>query len=62
MGEGAKLSPTEGRGEQMPGFEGHYLEIDGTTVGFESFEVAADFTPMYRGLPDDSARAIIGDT
>ena len=53
MGEGAKLSPTEGRSEEMPGFEGHYLEIDGTTVGFETFEGAADFTPMYRGLPDD---------
>ena len=53
MGEGAKLSPAEGRAEQMPGFEGHYLELDGTTLGFESFDAAADFTPMYRGLPDD---------
>jgi hypothetical protein len=53
MGEGAKLSPTEGRETQMQGFEGHYLDVDGTMLGFESFDAAADFTPMYRGLPDD---------
>jgi len=53
MGAGGKLSPAGGRAEQMPGFEGHYLDVDGTTIGFESIEEAADFTPLYRGLPDD---------
>ncbi|MEO8292414.1 MAG: cupin domain-containing protein [Actinomycetota bacterium] len=53
MGAGAKLSPAGGRAEQLPGFEGHYMDVDGTTIGFETIEEAADFTPMYRGLPDD---------
>jgi hypothetical protein len=29
------------------------VEADGYMLGLESFEHAADFTPMYRGLPDD---------
>ena len=53
MGTGGMLTPTGGHAERMPGFEGHYLDVDGTTIGFESFVEAADFTPMYRGLPDD---------
>jgi hypothetical protein len=53
MGAGGKLSPTGGRAEQMPGFEGHYLDVDGTTIGFETIADAADFTPLYRGLPED---------
>lgn len=54
MGAGAKLSQSEGgRFESMPGFEGRYLEVDGYTIGFESIADAADFTPLYRGLPGD---------
>jgi hypothetical protein len=54
MGAIAKLSKEgEARTESMPGFEGRYVEEDGYVLGFESFEQAADFTPMYRGLPDD---------
>ena len=54
MGIGASLSKESApRAESMPGFEGRYLEIDGYTLGFESFEQAADFTPFYRGLPND---------
>lgn len=41
------------RVESMPGFEGRYGEAGGYTVGFESFEEGGDFTPFYRGLPDD---------
>ena len=41
------------RVETLPGFEGRYVEADGYVLGFESFDQAADFTPMYRGLPDD---------
>ena len=26
-------------------------------IGFEYFEQAADFTPMYRGLPDDRCQS-----
>ncbi|MDH4113804.1 MAG: hypothetical protein OEV60_14190 [Actinomycetota bacterium] len=57
MGEGATLSPTGGRTEQMPGFEGHFLDLDGTTLSFQTIEHAADFTPMYRGLPDDRCQS-----
>ena len=54
MGAGANLSKASApRVESMPGFDGRYLEIDGTTMGFESFEQAGDFTPMYKGLPND---------
>ncbi len=54
MGAGGKLSKESApRVESMPGFEGRYLEIDGYTLGFESFEQAGDFTSFYRGLPDD---------
>jgi len=54
MGAGAKLSRNEGgHVESMPGFEGRYIEVDETTMGFESMAEAGDFTPMYKGLPDD---------
>ena len=53
MGTGSKLTTQTCRVESMPGFEGRYVDVDGYTIGFESIEHAADFTPMYRGLPDD---------
>jgi hypothetical protein len=37
----------------MPGFEGRYVESDGYVLGMESFDQPVDFTPMYRGLPED---------
>jgi hypothetical protein len=33
--------------------EGRYVELDGYTVGFETFKQDADPAPLYRGLPDD---------
>jgi hypothetical protein len=54
MGTIAKLSRQgAARVESLPGFEGRYVEADGYVLGLESFEQPADFTPMYRGLPDD---------
>jgi hypothetical protein len=38
---------------EMEGFEGHYSELGGTTVGFESYSADADLTPFFKGLPDD---------
>jgi hypothetical protein len=35
------------------GFEGHYADLDGTTVGFETYTADADIAPMFAGLPDD---------
>jgi hypothetical protein len=54
MGTGITLSKEHAQQvASMPGFEGRYAREDGYNVGFESFEGAGDFTPMYRGLPDD---------
>jgi hypothetical protein len=54
MGTGTKLNKDAApQVESMPGFEGRYAREDGYILGFESFDQAADFTPMYRGLPDD---------
>ena len=36
----------------MEGYEGHYEDLEGTTVGFESFSADADFAPVFAGLPD----------
>lgn len=32
---------------------GRYAELDGYTVGFESFRADADAAPLFVGLPDD---------
>lgn len=39
--------------ETMDGFEGRYEEIDGYTVGFETYTADADMAPLFQGLPDD---------
>ena len=58
MGAGATLSKTNAaRVETLPGFAGRYTDVDGYTMAFESIEQAADFTPMYRGLPDDRCQS-----
>jgi len=38
---------------EAEGFEGHYAELGGTTVGWESYTEDADLTPLFKGLPDD---------
>ena len=38
---------------RMDGFEGRYEEIDGYTIGFETYTADADPAPLFRGLPDD---------
>lgn len=35
------------------GFEGHYEDLDGYTVGFEEYSAHADMAPLFVGLPDD---------
>lgn len=58
MGTGAKLNKDSApQVESMPGFEGRYAREDGYVLGFESFDQAGDFTPMYRGLPDDRCQS-----
>ena len=39
--------------EAMDGFEGHFEDIDGYTVGFETHTADADPAPLFQGLPGD---------
>ena len=43
-----------------PGFEGHYGETEGYTVGFERYSEHADLTPLFVGLPDDMPVLALG--
>jgi hypothetical protein len=36
-----------------PVIQGRYVELDDTTVGFETFAVGSDPSPFFVGLPDD---------
>jgi len=40
------------------GFEGHYQDIEGYTVGFEKYTEHADMAPLFKGLPDDRCQCI----
>src|ERR1700750_2626191 len=48
---------TASQGQDMGGMEGRYEQLEGYTVGFESFREAADATPLFRGLPDDRCQS-----
>ncbi len=41
----------------MEGFEGHYGEMDGFTLGFEEHGVDMDGAPFFVGLPDDRCQS-----
>ena len=43
--------------EENPVLVGRYGELDGYTVGFETFLTDADATPFFRGLPDDRCQS-----
>ena len=51
MGKVSRSSTTEH--QEMEGFEGHYADVDGTTIGFERYDTDADPAALFRGLPDD---------
>lgn len=38
------------------GFEGHYQDLEGYTVGFESYSQEADMADLFKGLPDDACQ------
>ena len=48
---------TASRVEDVGVMEGRYEELDGYTVGFESFREDADGAPLFRGLPDDRCQS-----
>jgi hypothetical protein len=43
--------------EDMGVMIGHYEQLDGYTVGFETFREHADATPLMKGLPDDRCQS-----
>ena len=43
--------------EKLEGFEGHYEELGGYTIGFETYTADADLAPLFAGLPDDRCQA-----
>ena len=38
---------------ELDGYEGHFAELGGYTVGFETYTADADLSPLFKGLPDD---------
>jgi hypothetical protein len=43
--------------EDMGVMVGRYEDLDGYTVGFETFREDADATPLMKGLPDDRCQS-----
>jgi len=41
------------RVESAEGFEGRYEELEGYTIGFETYTGHSDMAPLFKGLPDD---------
>ena len=37
----------------LEGYEGHFEDSGGYTVGFETYTADADLAPLFAGLPDD---------
>jgi hypothetical protein len=48
---------TASRVEDLGVMVGRYEELDGYTVGFETFREDADAGPLFRGLPDDRCQS-----
>ena len=40
-------------GVDIPEIEGRYVDLDGYTVGFETYKADVDPAELFRGLPDD---------
>jgi hypothetical protein len=38
---------------EMEGYEGHFADLGGYTVGFETYTAEADLGDLFKGLPDD---------
>jgi hypothetical protein len=43
---------------KLDGYEGHLQELDGYTVGFETYTKDADLAPLFTGLPDDRCQCV----
>jgi hypothetical protein len=38
---------------KMEGYEGHFSELGGYTVGYETYTADSDPSPLFKSLPDD---------
>ena len=38
---------------EREGYEGHFSELGGYTVGYETYTADSDPSPLFKGLPDD---------
>ena len=38
---------------EMEGYEGHFADLGGYTVGFETYTAEADLADLFKGLPND---------
>jgi hypothetical protein len=56
MGKTSKSSASQSVSGE--GFEGHYEDIEGYTVGFETYTEHADMAPLFKGLPDDRCQCM----
>lgn len=41
---------------ELEGYEGHFGQLDGYTVGFETYTADADLSDLFKGLPDDKCQ------
>jgi hypothetical protein len=41
----------------IPEFEGRYVDMEGYTVGFETYQAGIDPAEFFRGLPDDRCQS-----
>jgi hypothetical protein len=55
MGKVSKATATDHA--EGPGFAGHYGEVEGTTIGFETYSADQDPAPLFKGLPNDRCQA-----
>lgn len=52
MPKASKITATDSM--ELDGYEGHFENLEGGyTVGFETYTVDADLTPLFIGLPND---------
>jgi mannose-6-phosphate isomerase-like protein (cupin superfamily) len=42
--------------ETAPGYEGHFTELEGYTVAFETYSEESDLQPLFDGLPDNQCQ------
>jgi len=56
MPKASKTSAPESM--ELEGYEGHFAELEGYTVGFETYTADADLTPLFAGLPDDRCQCV----